>query len=158
MIWTDEQLSILNEEWPKGMSAKAIAIMIGDGITRSAVLGKAHRLGLKHPKRRGDKPRTTPFRAQRRASRPPTYIPPKLEPVVSITYTTILDDLRNGQCRFTASDHSPFLFCDAEAELGYSWCMFHKRIVFGAYVPTAAPATSPVLSPDMSGSPGPSGA
>ena len=45
MSWTDEKVAKLKELWGKGSTASEIASIIG-GISRNAVIGKAHRLNL----------------------------------------------------------------------------------------------------------------
>ena len=45
MSWTEEKVNKLKELWGKGKTASQIAEIIG-GITRNAVIGKAHRLNL----------------------------------------------------------------------------------------------------------------
>jgi GcrA cell cycle regulator len=45
MSWTDERVEKLKELWADGMSASQIAKLLG-GVTRNAVIGKVHRLGL----------------------------------------------------------------------------------------------------------------
>ena len=45
MSWTDERVEKLKELWAEGMSASKIAKELG-GVTRNAVIGKVHRLGL----------------------------------------------------------------------------------------------------------------
>ena len=45
MSWTDEKVKKLKELWGKGNTASQIAEIIG-GISRNAVIGKAHRLNL----------------------------------------------------------------------------------------------------------------
>jgi GcrA cell cycle regulator len=45
MSWTDERIEQLKELWSKGMTASQIADELG-GVSRNAVIGKAHRLGL----------------------------------------------------------------------------------------------------------------
>lgn len=45
MAWTDERVTLLRELWSKGLSASQIAVQLG-GVSRNAVIGKAHRLGL----------------------------------------------------------------------------------------------------------------
>ena len=45
MSWTEEKVAKLKELWGKGNTASQIAEIIG-GITRNAVIGKAHRLNL----------------------------------------------------------------------------------------------------------------
>lgn len=45
MSWTDERVAKLQEMWNEGLSAAQIAKELG-GVTRNAVIGKVHRLGL----------------------------------------------------------------------------------------------------------------
>ena len=45
MSWTEERVEKLKEFWAEGMSASQIAKELG-GVTRNAVIGKVHRLGL----------------------------------------------------------------------------------------------------------------
>lgn len=45
MAWTDDRVAMLRELWSKGLSASQIAVQLG-GVSRNAVIGKAHRLGL----------------------------------------------------------------------------------------------------------------
>jgi GcrA cell cycle regulator len=45
MAWTDERIERLRTMWEKGMTASQIAEDLG-GVSRNAVIGKAHRLGL----------------------------------------------------------------------------------------------------------------
>ena len=45
MSWTEEKVNKLKELWGKGNTASQIAEIIG-GISRNAVIGKAHRLNL----------------------------------------------------------------------------------------------------------------
>ena len=45
MSWTDERVELLKKMWGDGQSASQIAKELG-GVTRNAVIGKVHRLGL----------------------------------------------------------------------------------------------------------------
>lgn len=45
MSWTDERVDLLKKMWGEGQSASQIAKELG-GVTRNAVIGKVHRLGL----------------------------------------------------------------------------------------------------------------
>jgi len=45
MSWTDERIDRLKHLWSNGMTASQIADELG-GVSRNAVIGKAHRLGL----------------------------------------------------------------------------------------------------------------
>jgi GcrA cell cycle regulator len=53
MSWTDERVETLKKMWAEGQSASQIAKELG-GVTRNAVIGKVHRLGLSN--RVGGKP------------------------------------------------------------------------------------------------------
>lgn len=56
MSWTDERVETLKRMWSDGQSASAIAKELG-GVTRNAVIGKVHRLGLSN---RNDEPEAVP--------------------------------------------------------------------------------------------------
>lgn len=45
MSWTEERVETLKKLWTEGLSASQIAGVLG-GVTRNAVIGKVHRLGL----------------------------------------------------------------------------------------------------------------
>jgi len=45
MSWDEKKIEILKNEWGKGKTASQIALLIG-GVSRNAVIGKAHRLNL----------------------------------------------------------------------------------------------------------------
>ncbi len=45
MSWTEEKVALLRDCWGQGLSASQIADRLGE-VTRNAVIGKAHRLGL----------------------------------------------------------------------------------------------------------------
>lgn len=62
MAWTEDRVETLTKLWAEGLSASQIAGRLG-GVTRNAVIGKVHRLGLSG--------RVTPSRASRpRPSKP----------------------------------------------------------------------------------------
>ena len=46
MSWTEERVELLRKLWGDGLSAAQVAAELGPGITRNAVIGKIHRLGL----------------------------------------------------------------------------------------------------------------
>ena len=59
MSWTDERIATLKKMWEGGSTASQIADELG-GVSRNAVIGKAHRLGLKSrpsPVKANDKPK-----------------------------------------------------------------------------------------------------
>ena len=72
MGWTDERVELLKKLWQDGLSASQIAKQLG-GVTRNAVIGKVHRLGLSG-RAAPSKPARTTFKAPRPA-RPVTAAP-----------------------------------------------------------------------------------
>ena len=59
MSWTDERIATLTKMWEGGSTASQIAEELG-GVSRNAVIGKAHRLGLKarpSPVKANDQPK-----------------------------------------------------------------------------------------------------
>ncbi len=80
MSWTDERIERLTKMWEGGSTASQIAEELG-GVSRNAVIGKAHRLGLKarpSPVKASDKPEAAPA-----APKPPKPAPeaPRAAPV-----------------------------------------------------------------------------
>jgi GcrA cell cycle regulator len=46
LSWTEDRVELLKKLWNEGLSASQIAGRLGYGVTRNAVIGKVHRLGL----------------------------------------------------------------------------------------------------------------
>ncbi|NVD43469.1 GcrA family cell cycle regulator [Qipengyuania atrilutea] len=61
MAWTDERIATLKKMWEGGATASQIADELGD-VSRNAVIGKAHRLGLKS--------RPSPVKANEKKAKP----------------------------------------------------------------------------------------
>jgi len=91
MSWTDERIATLKKMWEGGATASQIADELG-GVSRNAVIGKAHRLGLKsrpspvkaneQPKAAASKPAAKPVTAKKPAAKP-TAPKPAAKPVAS---------------------------------------------------------------------------
>lgn len=64
MSWTTERIELLGKLWNEGLSASQVAAELGPGVTRNAVIGKLHRLGLAERAKAPSQPRA-------RAARPP---------------------------------------------------------------------------------------
>jgi GcrA cell cycle regulator len=73
MSWTEERVEKLQELWNEGMSAAQIAKVLG-GVTRNAVIGKVHRLGLSN---RSQPAKAAPAQPQAEPAAPPA--PPAAE-------------------------------------------------------------------------------
>ncbi len=74
MSWTDERIERLTKMWEGGATASQIADDLG-GVSRNAVIGKAHRLGLKarpSPVKPNDKDSAAPAAPQPKAPRAET--------------------------------------------------------------------------------------
>jgi GcrA cell cycle regulator len=71
MSWTDERIEKLTKMWEGGATASQIADELG-GVSRNAVIGKAHRLGLKA--------RPSPVKSNEKVEAPRSEAPPKPAP------------------------------------------------------------------------------
>ncbi len=72
MSWTDERIATLKKMWEGGSTASQIAEELG-GVSRNAVIGKAHRLGLKarpSPVKASDKKKATAKKPAAKAAAP----------------------------------------------------------------------------------------
>ena len=154
MSWTDDRVELLKKLWADGLSASQVANQLG-GVTRNAVIGKVHRLGLSG---RATTSRVKLTRARRRPSRPrseggksyPTYgnaalkpyydpdADPELlpQPVQEIHIPpeqrqTILT-LNETTCRWPIGDpaEEEFYFCGGSSEVGKPYCEHHSKIAF----------------------------
>ena len=75
--WTEGRVETLKSLWLDGLSASEVARQLGGGLTRNAVIGKLHRLGV----RRGDGVALTPRRSRNTAREtPPPRLMPRPEP------------------------------------------------------------------------------
>jgi GcrA cell cycle regulator len=74
MAWTDERIDHLKRLWEQGMTASQIAEELG-GVSRNAVIGKAHRLGLQS--------RPSPVRSAEAPAAPAVVEPVPEEPVAA---------------------------------------------------------------------------
>lgn len=149
MAWTDERVEQLKKLWSEGLSASQIAKQLG-GVTRNAVIGKVHRLGLSgratpsRPARRTVKPsrpRTTTAATPpvaRTPARPspsaPAATPPApVEPAVlpSGEFATVLT-LRDSMCKWPIGDpaSSNFRFCGRKTSGEQTYCDAHANMAY----------------------------
>jgi len=112
-MWTSERVELLTRYWADGYSARQIAEKLG-GISRNAVIGKAHRLSLQ------------------RGSRPSEPIP---EPKpVRIEEPVFIDrpDMRTWMCRWPTSDpgkHGMHI-CAKTVQPGRHYCAEHLTMAY----------------------------
>ena len=123
-VWTPERIEILKTLWAERYSAAEIARTIGCGLTRCAVLGKAHRLDLpthaapRRPYRTFARTWMPP--EQKRAAKPALEIPAPL----NIPFL----DLEASHCRYAVNDALPYLFCGQKKEADSSYCAHHYAL------------------------------
>jgi GcrA cell cycle regulator len=77
MSWTDERVELLKKMWTEGKSASQIAKELGS-VTRNAVIGKVHRLGLAS-RITGDAPEAPVAEAPAPAAPTPAAPPPEAD-------------------------------------------------------------------------------
>src|SRR5271166_3102883 len=152
MSWTDERVELLKKLWSDGLSASQIAAELG-GITRNAVIGKVHRLGLSGrakapsstaPRQRKQRPPGHAFRTMRATMRGnaalaqalPSYEPePEPEPVENIIpigqRCTILE-LTDAKCHWPIGDpaQADFFFCGGKSVGTLPYCGYHARVAY----------------------------
>ena len=79
MSWTDERVELLKKLWSEGLSASQIAGRIGS-VTRNAVIGKVHRLGLSGrattSRMKSHRPRSRMANAAKRTATKPRFAQP----------------------------------------------------------------------------------
>ena len=112
MPWTDDQVALLRQYWGSGKSANDIAMMLG-GMSRNAVIGKAHRLGLSVPQEVPRAPRHAP--------------PPR------VVGASILG-LTERMCKWPHGDprDKDFHFCGKAAQPGMPYCGEHAAKAYQA--------------------------
>lgn len=153
--WTAERVELLKQMWSDGLSASTIAGRLGAGVTRNAVIGKVHRLGLSGratparaapPRPRRPREPTHPGRpglmptAGATALKPQPAMRPRPEPepepirlidVPKGERVSILM-LNDKTCRWPIGDpgSDDFFFCGMAPKPGQPYCEYHARIAF----------------------------
>ncbi len=138
MGWTEERVEQLKLLWTEGLSASQIARVMG-GVTRNAVIGKVHRLGLagRARPRRSDRPRhTSPRRSVARAAAGEPEIVEE-DPIVldDGSFATVLT-INDRMCRWPIGDPSEneFHFCGRNPKSGSPYCEAHARKAYQPHI------------------------
>lgn len=157
--WSDERVDLLRRLWEEGLSASQIATQLG-GVTRNAVIGKVHRLGLSGRVKSTDAASATQRKAAREIEAdvdlqiapvadvvvtvevmppapPERAVPVAAEaPPLAVSRRVTIMDLRESMCRWPLGDPtSPdFHYCGDRAITGLPYCTHHAQI---AYQPAA---------------------
>ena len=137
MSWTDEKVNKLKDLWGKGQTASQIAGIIG-GVSRNAVIGKAHRLNLSAKiKTRSTisnnsvdtiKSNANLKKGSRKQKFRSLLLDKNFEPARNLK----LEDLNEHTCKYMEShpDEKDSSFCGRKNVEKFSYCPLHLMIVF----------------------------
>jgi GcrA cell cycle regulator len=153
--WTDERIEYVKVRWLRGVTARQIARELGGGVTKSAVLGKIHRLGIAQlspnawPRRWRRRAKNGRHTFRRTVERPFSGIRPDQQwwrPIwvieakpyvddpgkdadISPTQRRTLLELTSHDCRWPVGDPgtADFFFCGAEVLRGKPYCKAHDE-------------------------------
>jgi GcrA cell cycle regulator len=183
MGWNDERVELLKKLWSDGLSASQIAGRLG-GVTRNAVIGKVHRLGLSGrattSRMKSHRPRVR-GQASKRLMRPrfanlgnpalrqlylgdsEPYIPSAEELIIPSHERRSIQTLTEVCCRWPIGDpqQADFHFCGRKKVLGLPYCEFHARRAFQPPQPRrrdrdpVLPAIAPSVPVAAGGEPAP---
>lgn len=147
--WTDERIATLKRMWGEGATRSQIAAALGGGISRNAVIGKAHRLGLASrpsPIIRDGRP--SPMKGKRRARslnadaatsaaaarkrQVAAPEPPKVQGYVP------RPRISSRECAWPEGEALPYRFCGAPTVEGKPYCTDHCRLAYRG-TPTPEP-------------------
>lgn len=153
MAWTDDRVELLTKLWAEGLSASQIAGRLG-GVTRNAVIGKVHRLGLSgratssrssaaRP-RRAHVPRTNRTPSLSFGTRGNTALKPSFETELQTAPAPIMElviplnerasilTLKEAMCRWPIGDptEEEFHFCGRKKDGSTPYCEHHARMAY----------------------------
>ena len=129
MSWSDDRVEVLKKLWGEGKTAAEIAKELGEGVTRNAVIGKAHRLKLSS--------RISPIqqnvkkiKANSEASLPPRR--PSRKVPIYLGKELQMEDLRDKMCRWPNGDpqEKNFSFCGCDTIEASPYCEKHTEIAY----------------------------
>ena len=138
MSWTEEKVEKLKELWGKGNTASQIAEIIG-GISRNAVIGKAHRLNLSAKIKTRTSISSNNLTASsytnnilKKGSRKQKFRSLLLDKNFEPARNLQLEELNEQTCKYMEGhpDDSDSSFCGRKTVEKFSYCPLHLMMVF----------------------------
>ena len=140
MAWDDQKVEKLRIYWDKGYTASEIAKMLGEGVTRNSVIGKAHRcrLAARAPSKKSKSSRkqdatSNLSKQEERISKKSRFRSLLLDPSFPKEDPKQLEQLDDKNCRWPSQHHpneKGFYFCGRPTEDGFSYCKLHVLLAF----------------------------
>jgi GcrA cell cycle regulator len=133
MSWNDEKVSKLKELWGKGNTASQIAEIIG-GLSRNAVIGKAHRLNLSSKIKTRSAASSQKFdnnlednNSRQKQSRKSKFKSLLIEKDFEPENPKKLEELDEGSCKWPIGhpEEKSFYFCGRSSLKDFSYCKLH---------------------------------
>ena len=137
MSWTEEKVGKLKELWGKGKTASQIAEIIG-GISRNAVIGKAHRLNLSakiktrtasnHHRGTAQINNNNVQRKSRKSRFRSLLLDKNFEPAKNLS----LEELTENTCKYMEGhpDQPDSSFCGRKTIDKFSYCPLHLMLIY----------------------------
>jgi len=136
MSWTEEKVEKLKELWGKGNTAAQISMILG-GVSRNAVIGKAHRLNLstkiiKRSKTNYIKQKSFDDKGLQRKSRKSKFRSLLLDKNFEPAKNLGLEELTEKTCKYMEGhpNEASSSFCGRKTVEKFSYCPLHLIVVF----------------------------